>query len=195
MPDQVMDFQELFRANCAGCHGRDGRDGAARPLNDALYQAIVTQSKLEEIITHGVRRTAMPAFARSAGGELTAEQVHVLAAGMKARWAKPAEFSGVALPPYSPTEGGDAHRGEAAYQTYCARCHAESKGAPVLDPSYLTLASDQGLRSSIIDGPSREGPHDWRSYVAGRSMTPQEISDVVAYLASHRTSRGEAKQP
>ena len=27
---------------------------------------------------------------------------------------------------------------------------------------------------------------DWREAVAGRSMTPQEIADVVAWLASHR---------
>src|SRR3989442_1239519 len=38
---EVTDFSRLYAQNCSGCHGADGRLGAARPLNDPLYLALV----------------------------------------------------------------------------------------------------------------------------------------------------------
>ncbi|HEY7318089.1 MAG TPA: hypothetical protein VIE89_10990, partial [Candidatus Binatia bacterium] len=51
---------------------------------------------------------------------------------------------------------------------------------------YLALVSDQGLRTTVIVGRSDLGMPDWRANVSGQPMSPQEISDVVAWLASHR---------
>ena len=39
---EVTNFSQLYAVNCAGCHGADGRLGAARPLNDPLYLALVS---------------------------------------------------------------------------------------------------------------------------------------------------------
>src|SRR5438874_1607449 len=39
---EVTDFSQLYAANCAGCHGVNGRFGAARPLNDSIYLALVS---------------------------------------------------------------------------------------------------------------------------------------------------------
>ena len=55
-----MDFAELYGQSCAGCHGTDGRLGAARPLNDPVYLALVPQDRLRVIIAQGVPGTAMP---------------------------------------------------------------------------------------------------------------------------------------
>ena len=41
LPSQVMAFGTLYGQYCAGCHGADGRLGAARPLNDPVYLALV----------------------------------------------------------------------------------------------------------------------------------------------------------
>jgi hypothetical protein len=41
LPDQVSDFNALCESNCAGCHGRDGRLGAARPLNEPVFLAVI----------------------------------------------------------------------------------------------------------------------------------------------------------
>jgi cytochrome c oxidase cbb3-type subunit 3 len=38
----------------------------------------------------------------------------------------------------------------------------------------------------VIVGRSDLGKPDWRENVPGRPMSPQEISDVVAWIASHR---------
>jgi cytochrome c oxidase cbb3-type subunit III len=195
---EVTDFSQLYAQNCSGCHGADGRLGAARPLNDPLYLALVTDDTLRQMIAHGVPGTSAPAFAQQVGGPLTDKQIDVLVEGMRSRWGATESFKNVALPPYSLRDAsakgsgpGDPKRGAAAYQTYCAQCHGKDgsggpKGGSVINPAYLALVSDQALRTAVIVGRSDLGMPDWRANISGRPMSPQEISDVVAWLASHR---------
>jgi hypothetical protein len=57
----------------------------------------------------------------------------------------------------------------------------------MVDGAFLALVSDQGLRTTIIAGrPDLHAP-DWRGNVPGHPMSPQEISDIVAWLAAQRT--------
>ena len=56
----------------------------------------------------------------------------------------------------------------------------------MINPAYLALVSDQALRTAVIVGRSDLGMPDWRANISGQPMSPQEISDVVAWLASHR---------
>src|SRR5580693_611794 len=81
-PNQVVDFDTLFRENCSGCHGADGRGGASIPLANPVYLAIVDENAMRKIVANGVRGTSMPAFAQSAGGFLTDEQIDVITRGM-----------------------------------------------------------------------------------------------------------------
>jgi mono/diheme cytochrome c family protein len=193
--EKVLDFDALFRQNCAGCHGEGGRGSAATPLADPVFLAAVDVETLRTIISGGIPGTSMSAFARRNGGALTDEQIGVLATQMPARWGDPAKLQGVVVPPLgSPTApplAGDAGRGAAAYQVFCARCHgADGTGGPnghsVVDRAYLGLASDFGLRTAIVVGRPDLNMPDWRGDAPGREMTPQEIEDVVAWLASHR---------
>lgn len=184
LPDQIADFSALYESNCAGCHGRDGRLGAARPLNDPLYLALIGKEKLREVIAKGVPGTAMPAFAQDAGGTLTDRQLTILADQVESRWSRTGDFAGVDLPPYS-TDAGDPKRGEAVFRSSCSGCHGERRiGGSLVNPAFLALASDQSLRTTIIAGRADRGMPDWRSHA--HPMTPQEISDVVAWLSSHR---------
>jgi cytochrome c oxidase cbb3-type subunit III len=198
LPSEVKGFAVLYRRNCAGCHGADGRLGAARPLNDPLYLALVSEKTLRQIIAQGTPGTASPAFAESAGGDLTDEQIDILAHDMRQNWGAQEQFKNVGLPPYSLKAAiatgqapADPKRGRRVYATYCARCHGpDGNGGPdagsVVDGSYLALVSDQALRTTVIAGRTDLGMPDWRANVPGRPMTGQEISDVVAWLASHR---------
>lgn len=198
LPSDVKDFAVLYDRSCAGCHGADGRLGAARPLNDPVYLALISERTLRRIIAQGTPGTASPAFAESAGGGLTNEQIEILARGIRNTWGAPGRFTNVALPPYSLNDAivagqapGDSKRGRKVYVTYCARCHGgDGHGSPnggsVVDASYLALVSDQALRTTVIAGRADLGMPDWREDVPGRPMTGQEISDVVAWLASHR---------
>ena len=190
VPDQVTAFTALYKNNCEGCHGGDGRLGAARPLNDPVFLAVIGKQTLRNIIANGVPRTAMPAFAKNAGGDLTDKQIEILADQIEARWSLAQEFGAMALPPYG-AELGDSKAGAAVFHAYCASCHGEegtggTMPGSVIDPSFLALVSDQSLRTTVIAGRSDQGSPDYRNDSPGHPMTPRQISDVVAWLSSHR---------
>ena len=190
LPAQVRAFDDLYGQNCAGCHGADGRLGAARPLNDPLYLALIDDASLRQIIAAGVPGTAMPGFAKRSGGFLTDEQVDALMREMRWRWGRPEQFKALALPTYAAAPG-DIARGREAYAVFCASCHgADGRGTPkggsVIDRAYLSLVSDQALRSAVIAGRPDLGMPDFRTVVPSRPMSSQEISDVVAWMAAGR---------
>jgi mono/diheme cytochrome c family protein len=194
LPDQVTNFGTLYKDNCAGCHGQNGRQGAARPLNDGLYLALIGKERLGHVIANGVPGTTMPPFAEDQGGTLTDRQITVLTDEMQKKWALPQEFDAAAMPAYDGTLG-NATDGAATFRQYCAGCHgpdgtgvAGRRGGSVVDPTYLALVSDQYLRTTAIAGRSDEAIPNWRTYVPGHAMNPQEVADIVAWLGAHRTS-------
>jgi mono/diheme cytochrome c family protein len=211
-PAEINDFNQLYTQNCAGCHGVDGRLGAARSLNDPLYLAFVTDDGMRQVISKGRAGTTMPAFSEQAGGHLTDQQIELLVSGMRSRWSKPDEFKSVELPHYSvdetattidpsavtnnisanTSETGDAIRGAATYKTYCESCHGTNGNGgwagSIVDPNFLKLVSDQGLRTTVVVGRADMGKPDWRGNVPGRPMSAQEIADVVTWLAAQRQS-------
>jgi mono/diheme cytochrome c family protein len=186
-----MDFSVLYSQNCSACHGREGRGGAAVGLADPEYMALVDDATLTRVTANGVRGTAMPGFAESAGGMLTDAQIAALVRGMRTRWARPS--NGVKMPAYGAPAPGNAERGAAVYAAYCASCHEASgktaaKAGSIRDATYLSLISDQGLRTLVIVGRTEFGAPDWRNDVPGNPMTEQQISDVVAWLGAQRTA-------
>lgn len=194
-PEEVVNFATLYGQNCAACHGEKGRNGAAISLANPTYLAIAGAANIQRVTAKGVPGTAMPPFSNAAGGMLTDRQIEVLTHGMMSDWGSAAAVAGQTLPAYASSTPGNPAQGEKAFAIFCARCHgADANGATVsgvvtgslIDPSYLALISDQGLRSIVLAGQTEQGAHDWRSYTSSRPMTDQEISDVVAWLALHR---------
>jgi mono/diheme cytochrome c family protein len=191
-PATITDFNQLYAANCAGCHGAGGKGGAAIALNDPVYLAIAADATIQRVISNGVPGTAMPAFAQSAGGFLTDDQVHAIANGIRTRWARPDALQGAVPPPYAVQRRGHPGRGQTVYGTYCASCHgADGRGgaraSSVVDESYLALVSDQALRTIVIVGRRELGAPDWRNDVPGLAMSDEDVTDVVAWLAAQRT--------
>jgi len=190
-PDEVLDFNTLYKQNCSACHGAEGKGGAAVSLADPVYLALVDDATFRRVTANGVPGTAMPAFARSAGGTLTDPQIDVLVRESRARWAKPDALSGLSPPPYLAASPGDAGRGAEVYETFCASCHGpggkgREKAGSIVDGSYLATVSDQGLRTTVIVGVPDLGAPDWRGNLPGRPMTDQQVSDVVAWLVAQR---------
>lgn len=192
-PDQVLDFHALYNENCSGCHGPEGKNGSSYPLSNPVYQALVDEQHLRDVTAKGVPGKLMPAFAASAGGTLTDQQIDVLVKGMRAAWYKPDALAGANPPPYQAAKQGDAAHGAAVYTTYCAACHgtpgnaspgqsANAKAGSITDPAFLGLVSDQLLRTVIIAGRPDVGQPDWRNDQPGHPMSDQEVTDVVAWL-------------
>ena len=189
-PSQVLDFGTLYAQNCAGCHGAQGHGGASIALANPVYLAIVDENTVRNVVANGVRGTSMPAFAQRAGGMLTEQQIEAITSGIFSRWGHRQVLDGANPPSYT-VKAGNADHGQLVFGTYCASCHGSEgggtpKGSAITNDSFLALVSDQALRTIVITGRPELGAPDWRGNVPGRAMTDQEVTDVVAWLASRR---------
>jgi cytochrome c oxidase cbb3-type subunit 3 len=187
--------RQAYAHNCAGCHGAAGHLGPARPLDDPLYLALVDDADLARVVGEGVPGSLHPAFARSADGPLDEREIRALVDGMRAWWGS-AETSAPGAPPWSVAEAaresgpGDPARGAGVFRVHCASCHGAdgtggAKAGSVVDPDYLSLVTDQALRSAVLFGRPDLGMPSWRDAVGG-ALAPREVSDVVAWLAARR---------
>ena len=173
-PEAVMSFDKLYAQNCAGCHGVDGQNGAATNLANPVYEALVDDATLRDVIANGEKGTLMPAFGQSAGGHLTDAQVEcdcerdARAAGRRGMC-----LAGQNAPPYKASQDGNAAKGKRVYGMACARCHGTAQKAgpagSILDGSFLALVNPQMIRTTVIAGRPDIGHPDWRGYVPGRS--------------------------
>jgi mono/diheme cytochrome c family protein len=200
-PNQVHDFATLYKQNCSACHGDKGLHGAALPLDNPVYLTWAGRDRILTIVENGVPHRLMPAFGAGGGGLLTGEQVRDIVNGMMTQWTRPDILNGASAPGYAPASAGNAAQGNAAFQVYCARCHgADGRGGAgnpasgssksavgsIVDPTYLSLISSQGLRDIVVSGMPGEGMPDWRGDVAGKAMSDQDVTNVVAWLTSQR---------
>ncbi len=126
-PDSVVDFATLYRQNCSACHGADGMNGPSYPLANPTYQALVDEQVLHQAVANGLPGTLMPAFAISAGGSLTDQQVDALVHGMRAAWYKPGTLEGANLPAYKASTTVNAAHGQQVYTSHCASCHGTER--------------------------------------------------------------------
>ena len=198
-PDKVVDFDKLYGENCTACHGVNGKGGPSLALNNPLYFGLATDAMIRNYITNGGPGGLSPAFGTSAGGLLTDDQINAIVVGMRQRWARPAMLAGMTLPPYAASHPGDVSHGAAVYGQACASCHGAAapngtvpkpgKSGSLVDPTYLSLISDQGLRTIIITGRPDLGQPDYRNDIPGHPLSDTEITDVVAWLSSHRQSQ------
>ena len=190
-PDQVTGFPLLYAQNCAGCHGPDGRGGLAVALGNPVYLAIADDAAIRRVTAEGVPGTAMPAFAQSAGGLLTDAQVDIIVSGIRARWAKPGVLGQATPPAYATKTPGDPKHGETVFGVYCSSCHGVTghggeRASSIVDGAYLSLVSNQHLRTTVIVGLPAMGAPDWRGDVPGKPLSDSDVTDVVAWLAAQR---------
>lgn len=190
-PSDVTDFSTLYSQNCAGCHGTEGRGGPSIALADPIYLDIIDKNELRKVVADGVRGTSMPAFAQRSGGMLTEEQIDVITSELFSRWGRKGILDGANPPSYAAKAAGNVDHGRPVFRIYCASCHGPDgeggpKGSAITNDSFLALVSNQELRTIVITGRPELGAPDWRGNVPGQPMSEQEITDVVAWLASRR---------
>lgn len=207
-PDQQLNFSVLYRQDCSGCHGDGGMYGAALPLNNPVYLTWAGHDRILNIVANGVPNTLMPPFSYAGGGLVTNKQIEAIVNGMMSHWNKPGKLNGANLPGYTPAGKGDVAQGQTAFRFFCARCHGtdgmglspggsrssryaaaskpESAVGSIVNPTYLALISDQGLRDIVVAGMPGENMPDWRNDAPGKAMTDKDVTDIIAWLVSHR---------
>jgi cytochrome c oxidase cbb3-type subunit III len=190
-PEAVMSFDKLYAQNCAGCHGVGGQNGQATNLANPIYEALVDDATLRDVITNGEKGTLMPAFGQSAGGNLTDAQINAIVSGMRAKWSKGDVLAGQNAPAYKATAAGDPADGKRVYQMACASCHGAAGQKPgpagsILDGSFLALVNPQMIRTTVIAGRPDIGQPDWRGDVPGHPLTDGDISDVTAWMMAQK---------
>lgn len=189
-PEQILDFKTLYNQNCRACHGENGQNGPSMDLANPEFQALVDDNTLRDIISHGLIGTQMPAWAKSAGGMLTDQQINAIIAGMRKEWARPNAFAGATPPPYHQPGGGNAQHGQQVYEQRCSACHQGNDRQQPNSPVYLSLVSDDAVRSIIIAGRPDFHQPDFQHVSTGngqqQALAPQDVTDIVAYLHAQR---------
>ena len=174
----LVDGRNLFALNCVSCHGQEGK----RPtigvptLNQPRMLAIAADDYYQTIITHGRPGSAMPAWQSM----FTANQIQSLVAYIRSWYPDEPDRSKVSA------ATGNARYGAAFYRNNCAGCHGQNGeggiGNSLRSPSFLAMASESFLRDTIIQGRGRGNT----AMPTGYSYSPEELSDVLAYLNTWR---------
>jgi len=185
-PSEVADFRVLYGQNCSGCHGADGQGGLTVGIGTPQYLAIADDSSIRSVIEAGRPGTPMQAFAQKSGGLLTDAQIDILVRGIRTRGARTNTFGNDKPPAYSASLQGDATRGFTVFTANCAPCHGpDGRGRrAIADSSFLSLVSDQHLRTVVITGMPHLGMPDWRTH--SKPLSDADVTDVVAWLVAQR---------
>jgi cytochrome c oxidase cbb3-type subunit III len=178
-PGEVASFDVLYAQNCSACHGAKGEGALTVGIGNRVYLAIAEDSAIRDTIRKGRRGTPMSAFAQSEGGMLTDAQIEILVRGIRQRGGR--ALGSDIPPPYVSTRPGDTAHGKQVFTESCARCHGAGS---IADRSYLSLVTDQHLRTVIIVGMPNLGMPNWRGY--SKPLSDAEITDLVAWIASQR---------
>jgi len=190
------DGAELYRNNCAACHGDQGNGGVGVPLALPAFLASVDDTFLSKTIRLGRPGRVMPAFAKLSDAQVAAIVRHIRG------------WSGKPAPVFSdiPVEG-DPEKGEVLFAKHCSGCHGvDGRGgkgtgvtfsrkrdfpiiAPALaNPGFLEAASDAMIRHTLRYG--REGT-PMVSFLA-QGLGEQDIDDLVSYVRSFAARSEEA---
>jgi len=167
--EAAAEAQQVFAANCAGCHGLDGKGGERAP--DIVTRSQIRQlsdSQLFEILQKGMPRTAMPSFSY-----LGDPALHSLVSHLRTLQGNP---KAVNLP-------GDARRGKQLFSGKggCSNCHM--------------IRGEGGFFASDLTGYSRgrspETIHDAIVF-PNRDLEPRNRT-VVVTLPNGKTIEGIAR--
>jgi mono/diheme cytochrome c family protein len=177
---------EVFKHNCAGCHGREGRGNgpaaaALTPSPRDLATAEFSDRSLSETLWNGVPGSSMLAW-----NELTGAELRALVAYMK----------GLApLEPPSRQSAGERAAAKALYLKQCAVCHGkggagDGPSAAVLAPAPTNFREIQPTleyaHSALAGGVRGTAMPKW-----GPKLTPEERALLARYVRSFYGSSNE----
>ena len=92
--------------------------------------------------------------------------------------------SGLGLAGFAQAQGGPGHPGKPVYDAACASCHDDApEGDRTPNLAALRKMSANQIRAALVSGPMKP---------MGDALKPEQLNDVVAYLAVRDTTTGTA---
>ena len=167
---QVKAGEELFKKNCADCHGETGEGGEikdkpgqeTRPLNTDDFLLTRTSDTIFQIISYGQPGEGMQAFGLAYGGQLTDQEIRVIVTFIESWYVPPeAEEPGAAAAVAELAKiekPGFAKDVKPILDKYCAACHSKR-----LKGNYSIADYDKTLKSgdhapNILPGDAANSP-------------------------------------
>jgi len=171
--DDLTAGNQLFRANCATCHGAnaEGREGVAPSLVGVGAAAVDFQVSTGRMpmMANGPQAPAKPPI-------FTDEQIRQMAAWVASLGAGPSVPTADQVDPTK----GDAANGMALFRTNCAMCHgAVGQGGALTQGKYapnLLKTAPTTVYEAMITGPQSMPVFN------DATVTPEEKRDIIAYL-------------
>lgn len=159
----------VFASQCVVCHGATGNLVAGVDLRSGRFNRASTDSELIQIITGGIKDTAMPAFSFTPA-ELT---------GIIAYLRNMRDFNASAVAQGSPSRGQTIFEGSGR----CATCHRVNGKGPRLAPDLSRVGAVRtadALQRALVD-PSSTSQFENRSVRAitrdGRTITGRRLNE------------------
>ncbi len=139
-PADLARGEQLFKGQCAGCHGPKGEGGRGAVLAQPRLRRASDDETLFRTIRDGVRGTEMPG-----ADTITSREIWQIATYVRSLGRLPQELI-----------TGDPKRGENIYRTKgnCAQCHIVDGEGGSLGPELTEVGSRRGaarLRATLLD--------------------------------------------
>ncbi len=176
---------ELYTRYCTLCHAKELTGYAADNAPSLVSRTFLdsaTDSFIADAIVNGRPGTAMGAYGKSRSGPLDDNDVHALIAFIRSHGGPAKPLPGSSL-------HGDPVHGSLLYHDECEKCHgSESQRATALslfNRALLATATPDFLRYAVVNG---RPPTPMPSFA--KTLTPQDIEDVVAFVISKQKAAG-----
>ena len=139
-PADLTRGEQLFKGQCAGCHGPRGEGGRGAVLAQPRLRHAPDDESLYRVIRDGIKGTEMPA-----GYAFNTREIWQAAAYVRSLGRLPAE-----------TVPGDPQRGESIFRTKgnCAQCHIVNGQGGSLGPELTEIGARRNaahLRTAVLD--------------------------------------------
>jgi putative heme-binding domain-containing protein len=174
-PDDLLQGEILFRAQCAVCHGPKGEGGRGPALTGRLERGR-DEASLIRVITEGIPGTEMPR------GRLGAPEIRNVAA-----WIRKLGTGAADAPTAGPVRGEDLFRGKGE----CLRCHSLETRGGVLGPDLADVGARRSadyLRRALLE-PDADVPDSFAQY-RWYTVVPDNFLKVRAVTRDGRRITG-----
>lgn len=181
--DDVEAGQDLFRANCATCHGTDGQGTDTGPALVGVGAASVDF----QVATGRMPMAANVPQAEVRAVQFEPEQIRQMSAYVASLGPGPAIPSAEMVDP----ELGDPANGMLLFRTNCSMCHnAVGAGGALSEGKWAPPLTEPHVTDTVIYEAMQTGPQSMPVF-NDANLTPEEKRDVIAYVDEQRgTSPG-----